>query len=78
MLSMQEMSLSMLEPMLNLSMAILVKLVDLHEMYYLNSNGYHSTLCYSVHWYGLPPRFCQRRGAHIRRCYSPTRHLWKY
>ena len=49
MLSMHELSLSMPEPMLSLSMTILAKSSDLGQMICLNSDAYHLTLCYSLH-----------------------------
>ena len=48
MLSMHELSLSMPEPMLSLSMTILAKSSDLGQMICLNSDAYHLTLCYSL------------------------------
>ena len=48
MLSMHELSLSLPEPMLSLSMTILAKSSDLDKMIRLNSGAYRLTLCYSL------------------------------
>ena len=46
MLSMHELSLSVPEPMLSLSMTILAKSFDLGQMICVNSDAYDLTLCY--------------------------------
>ena len=48
MLSMHELTLSMLERMLSLSMTILAKSFDLGQMICLNLEDYHPSLCYSL------------------------------
>ena len=64
MLSMHDLSLSMPEPMLSLSMTILAKSSDLGQMKSLDADAYHLTLRISLHCVAIWERSKQRKVLH--------------